>query len=212
MISTIGSCSWALLLQQICEHAPFWIWRRCTIWKMSFLKCGSTWFHMPRRQVTLTFQAQGIRSIPRFQADPSFTGLAFKWQSYSQPNGFLKSPGENAWWVSSIPQKRRKASVEMRCAPWLRRSVSCLRARFHFPTLKKRFLKGTQRGIQTPSLSVHKGWQRCECYFGKRASSRHFESYYVWYLSVKFVSDFWFVKCEIVKQIATVGWTIATLL
>lgn len=61
------------------------------------------------------------------------------------------------------PKKRRKASVEMHCAPWLRRSVSCLRARFHL-TL---FWKSTQRGIQNPSLLFHEGWQRWKCYFEK---------------------------------------------
>ena len=96
---------------------------------------------------SLTFQAQGIRSIPRFQADPSSTGLAFKWGEWwackaidaiANQTDSSNSPEENAWWVSRWAQifqnsaeASRKASVEMRCAPWLRRSVSCLRARFH---------------------------------------------------------------------------------
>ena len=187
------------------------------------------WFHnVPHGFIcliykSLTFQAQGIRSIPRFQADQSSAGLAFKsgewWAckaidaiaNQTDSSNFLpkKMHGEfqGGLRLSRIqPKQRRKASVEMRCAPWLRRSVSCLRARFHCPALKKHTKRDSESFIV---VSWGMTW---ECYFGKEGSLQdslsHFEMFDI---SVKFVSGFWFVKCEIVKQFETVGWTIVTL-
>ena len=175
---------------------------------------------------SLTFQAQGIRSIPRFQTDPSSTGLAFKLsdgndgqtkhdKAIPDQTDSSNSTNKNVWWVSRWGQTFENSSKETQesfsgnalctmiatVSQLLEDSISCLEEAL--------FTKHT-KGIRNPSLLFHERWQRCECYFGQSASSRLQDSLshckilkrlICLHISVKFASGFWLVKCEIVKQL-----------
>lgn len=125
---------------------------------------------------SLTFQAQGIRAIPRFQADQSSTGLAFKsgewWackaiDAIANQTDSSNSPEENAWWVSRWAQTFQNSAEETQES--FSGNALCT------------MIATVSQLLQNPSLLFHEGWHGSVT-LGKRASSRLFESFWnVWY-------------------------------